>query len=239
MGLLDFIFTNICHICESAINEANVCKPCLAKIRYIQGRALCSRCGMPFGFYNLSFSAEYCGHLCGRCISGGYLFDMARSVAYYEGILRDMLHEFKYRGVLRLSRVLSHILIYNYPVEFDPVDVVIPVPLHLRKLRQREYNQVAVLGQELSKYIGSSFDPFVLRKQYDTRPQFEMKGEGERRRNVRGTFVIEDLRRIKGKSVLLLDDVFTTGSTLNECTGVLLKAGAGRVQVLTLMRTVH
>lgn len=164
---------------------------------------------------------------------------MARSVAYYEGILRDMLHEFKYRGVLRLSRVLSHILIYNYPVEFDPVDVVIPVPLHLRKLRQREYNQVAVLGQELSKYIGSSFDPFVLRKQYDTRPQFEMKGERERRRNVRGTFVIEDLRRIKGKSVLLLDDVFTTGSTLNECTGVLLKAGAGRVQVLTLMRTVH
>ena len=164
---------------------------------------------------------------------------MARSVAFYEGILRDMLHEFKYRGVIQLSKVLSNIMINNYPVEFDSVDVVIPVPLHLRKLRQREYNQVAVMGLELSRYIRSSFDPFVLRKLSDTRPQYEMKSEKERRKNVKGTFVIKDLLKIKGKSVLLLDDVFTTGSTLNECAGVLLKSGVKRVQVLTLMRTVH
>jgi ComF family protein len=177
-------------------------------------------------------------HLCGRCIMDKFYFERARSIAFYDGLLKDILHKFKYEGKLGLGRVLSSILIDNLPNDLDTPDIVVPVPLYIGRLRKREYNQSVILGERLAKYLRIPFDPFVLRRVRDTKPQFEIRGDAEKRKNVKGAFVVEKGERIKGESVLLIDDIFTSGSTINECSRVLLKAGASYVQVLTLARAV-
>lgn len=147
-----------------------------------------------------------------------------------------MIHEFKYEARLAHERVLSGFLLEHFPFKPDNFDTVVPVPLHINKLRGREYNQSAVLAQNIARWSGASYDPFGLKKIMDTRPQFELKNEEERRRNVKGAFAVPDSARFRGRALLLIDDVFTTGSTCDECAGVLLKSGASNVRVLTLAR---
>lgn len=231
--MLDFIFPNVCTFCESASKNGIVCDTCLANIEFVKGRAVCQRCGIPF----LAESTP--DHLCGRCLQDEfYFFNKARSVAFYDGLLRDMLHKFKYQGKLSFGAVLSHILIHNFPDDFDAVDEIVPVPLYIDRLRAREYNQSVILGSYLAKHLRVSFDPFILRRIRDTKPQFEIKGEDERRQNVKGAFSVVSSRKVRKKSILLIDDVFTTGSTINECARVLLGAGASQIQAVTLMRAV-
>ena len=237
--LLDLIFPKICSSCHSPARENLICDVCLSNIRLISGRKICSKCGHPFELANPIEDIRHEEHLCGRCLAGTYRFYRARSVAFYEGWLREILHRFKYRGKLGLGMVLSRILVEYYPTELDDIDLMVTVPLHIGKLRTREFNQSIVMVKGLAERIGVPLNAFALKRVKDTRPQYEMGNETERRRNVRGAFTIGDAEKVKGKSVLLLDDVFTTGSTLNECTRVLLKSGVVKVQVLTLMRAVN
>ncbi|HEX3036703.1 MAG TPA: ComF family protein [Thermodesulfobacteriota bacterium] len=230
--MLDFIFPNVCTFCESASKNGIVCDTCLADIEFMKGRAVCRRCGIPF------VAESTPDHLCGRCLQEEFYFDKARSVAFYDGLLRDMLHKFKYQGKLSFGSVLSRILIQNFPDDFDAVDDIVPVPLYINRLRSREYNQSVILGSHLAKHLTVSFNPFVLKRVRDTKPQFEIKSEDERRQNVKGAFSVLDSDKVRKKSILLIDDVFTTGSTIDECARVLLKAGASQVQAVTLMRAV-
>jgi predicted amidophosphoribosyltransferase len=108
--------------------------------------------------------------------------------------------------------------------------------MHISKLREREYNQSAVLAYGLARGIGVRCDLRAFRKIRDTRPQIEFKNEEERRRNVRGAFSVTSSGAFKDKSILLVDDVFTTGSTSDECARVILKSGAAGVSVFTLSR---
>jgi len=265
--MLDLIFPNTCPFCESVSKERSVCDACLANIRFIGEMAVCLRCGVPFDFAKLpdrgvsalvgtglsvcpndgqpqgvtpavSVDSTY-EHLCGRCLLGVFYFDRARSVAFYDGLLRDMLHRFKYEGRLNLGEVLSRILVKNFPHDLDGFELIVPVPLHIEKLRKREYNQSVILGMGLARQLRVSLDPFILNKIRETMPQFEITNEDERRRNVKGAFSVADAWKIREKSILLIDDVFTTGSTINECARVLFESGASRVQALTLMRAVQ
>jgi ComF family protein len=241
--MLDLVFPSVCLFCESVSERKTVCDICLSDIRFIKERVICLKCGVPFGFTpehtHKSSMDSVSGHLCGRCLLDEFYFHKARSVAFYEGLLRDILHKFKYEGKLNLGDVISDILIENFPNDLDEVDIIIPVPLHISKLRRREYNQSVVLGMNLAKHLKVSFNPFVLKKIRDTRPQVEIKNEDERRKNIKGAFSVVDSEKIRKRSVLLIDDVFTTGSTINECTRTLLGAGALRVQAITLMRAVQ
>lgn len=237
--ILDLIFPKMCSSCSSPSRENIICDVCLSNIRMISGRKICAGCGLPFGLDNPTEDIRYDEHLCGRCLTGTYYFKRARSVAFYEGWLREILHRFKYHGKLGLGRVLSRILADHYPSDLDDIDLIVAVPLHISKLRTREFNQSIVMAKDLAKRLKISFNPFALKKVNDTRPQYEMGNETERRRNVRGAFAVKDIGRVSGKSVLVLDDVFTTGSTLNECARVLLKSGVRKVQALTLMRAIN
>lgn len=230
--MLDLIFPNICPFCGSVSKKGIVCGVCLSDIKFIEGESICPKCGVPFRADSVP------DHLCGRCLLDEFHFHKARSVAFYGGLLRDMLHKFKYHGKLNLEAVLSRILTENFPDELDAADVIIPVPLYIDRLRSREYNQSAILGMNLAKYLRVSFDPFTLKRTRDTEPQVEMKNDAERRKNVKRAFAVTNPDKIRKKSVLLIDDVFTTGSTINECAGALLKAGASKVQIVTLMRAV-
>ena len=118
------------------------------------------------------------------------------------------------------------------------VDVIVPVPLHSTRLREREYNQSLLLAHRMSTYLKIPLNYTVLRRIRETPPQTSLT-KHERLKNLRRSFVVKTPQSLKGKSILLVDDVYTTGTTVNECAKVLDKAGAENVYVVTLARMIH
>ena len=216
----------------------SLCKACEDNVDYLEDISSCELCGVPLGYFSgrLSGAGKEDSHLCSKCLSGRYSFNKARSAALYQGALREMVHAFKYEGKLKTAQALSGIMLEHIPFDLQDFDVLVPVPLYITKLRQRQYNQSAVLASWIEKSSGLRADLRGLVKIRDTRPQIEIKDEAGRRRNVRGAFEIREGCSFKGLSVLLIDDVFTTGSTCDECSKTLLKSGALRVDVFTLSR---
>lgn len=241
--MLEILFPKLCSSCADPVSKSqNICSDCSDDIKCIQDWSYCSKCGVPFGFYssdneNYSPDIDHSNrNLCSKCLKDFYSFNRARSIAIYEGKVRDLIISFKYEGKLNRVNSLLEILFSNFPNDLDSFDTVVPVPLHIDKLRKREYNQSVILAQSVAKYKSVSCDLFGLKRIRDTRPQIEIANEGERRKNVKGAFSVSDSTVFKDKSVLLVDDVFTTGSTSDECSKMLLKSGAYKVQVLTLTR---
>ena len=160
---------------------------------------------------------------------------MARALGAYDGSLQDAIHRWKYQGKIALTSFFGEWMterLYHY---WDPnfFDLLIPVPLHPRRLRERGFNQALLLVKELSRRTGIPYGKKILQKGRPTVPQVNLNGV-EREKEVRGAFHLIGEEEVEGKSILLVDDVYTTGSTVNECSKVLLAAGAERVDVLTL-----
>lgn len=163
-------------------------------------------------------------------------FDRARSLFPFEGALRDALHGFKYEQRFDLARFfVGHLDVEARAMGF--FDIVIPVPLHSKRLRERGFNQAALIARPLARKMGCAYDVSVLKRSREVGPQVgrELK---DRLKAVKGIFEVTDQEKIKGKRVLLIDDVITTGSTVNECARVLKKAGVSLVDVLTIARTI-
>jgi ComF family protein len=160
---------------------------------------------------------------------------MARAVGYYEGPFREAIHRWKYEEKSFLTSFFGEKLTEGFRRYWDPdsIDLLIPVPLHPKRLRGRGFNQALLLVKELSRRTRIPYSKRLLRKRIPTPPQVNLSGK-EREKGVRGSFQIQREEEIGGKSILLVDDVYTTGATVNECSKVLLKAGAERVDVLTL-----
>jgi ComF family protein len=230
----DLIFPPVCPICQTLFDEKGedltICPNCHKAIRPVRP-PYCPRCGLPVP------SGDGAGHLCGLCLKERWYFEVHRTSGLYEGALKEAIHRFKYGGAFPLVRVFGdllqptfHILSQDYPV-----DVMVPVPLHIRRLRERGFNQALLLVRELSKRTGIPYEERALKKIKDTPVQIALK-KRERRKNLKGAFQVKDQGAIQGKAVLLVDDVYTTGATVNECSRALLQAGAERVAVLTVAR---
>ena len=172
--------------------------------------------------------------VCPWCRQSPRGFDSLRSPYKFEGPVREAIHALKYRGVRaaagELSRLLTDYLDRN-PVS---VDAVVPVPLHSRRLRSRGYNQSAHLARGIGRKLDLLVSEFLLLRTTDARPQVEAQSRDERRANVSGSFRCPE--DASGLTILLIDDVATTGSTLSECASALKDAGASRVYALTLAR---
>lgn len=151
--------------------------------------------------------------------------------------VRRAVHRFKYGRKVSYGKVLGGLMAESCKARFGRPDVIVPVPLHPKRLRWRGFNQAAVLGEAVSRSWSVPLEAFVLEKSRPTQPQTELTRK-ERQPNVRGAFEVNPRRTVKGRHVLLVDDVYTSGATVTECTRVLLRAGARTVQVLTLGRTV-
>jgi len=167
-------------------------------------------------------------------------FYMVRSVAFYIGPLKDALHAFKFRNKRVLSVPLAKMMMDflidpNSDIRTSEIDMIVPVPLSRKKKKVREYNQAELLGEELSKGTGIVMDDESLVRIKDTTPQFELSRE-ERLTNLKDAFFATD--KVTGRTVLLIDDIYTTGATVREAASALMKAGAKKVCVLTLARTV-
>ena len=189
----------------------------------------CPRCCLPVT------SGE--AHLCSRCLRERLSFEAHRSYGIYEGTLKEAIHRFKYQGERQLVKVFGDLLYPLFQTAFHdhPVDLIAPVPLHIKRLRERGFNQSLLLARALSKRTGIPYYGRLLKKIKHTPVQTELRGR-ERRKNVKGAFRAEDIEIIGGKTIVLVDDVYTTGATINECARTLLKAGAARVSAITLAR---
>ena len=155
------------------------------------------------------------------------------SYGRYEGVLRNLIHLFKYQNKFALAPSLAKLLLGIVPPN---VEVVIPVPLYVKKLQERKYNQSVLLGRELAKEIQVPLYVDVLKKIVPTPSQIELS-QVERQRNVLNIFSVEKSEKILGKNIVLLDDVYTTGATVEECKKMLLQAGAQNVSIVTLARS--
>lgn len=175
-------------------------------------------------------------HVCGPCRLRPPAFTEARSLFVYAPPLRDALHLLKYRGKVALARPLGDLMAEG----FEPpagLEAIVPVPLHPARLRDREFNQSLLLADRLSRRLGPPVAPMGLVRLHATAPQTELS-RSARLKNLRRAFAVPNPDRLAGKKVLLVDDVFTTGTTVNECAKALRRAGTGDVFVVTLARTI-
>lgn len=233
-GLTDLIYPKHCLVCKQSLkNKAAVdeliCRECWKKIK-LNLPPFCHFCGRQLD------KKTFTKHICPACVRKKVHFDRAFSPCSYEGIIKELIHEFKYKNKDYLGRTLTRPMIsfikeYNLPI--DHCDFIVPVPLHESRLREREFNQAEVL----SRHIGDEFNKEIfsagLMRHKPTKTQTELL-EHERFSNVKDSFLVKDAQKIKGKNILLVDDVLTTAATSSEAALALKNAGANIVFVLTL-----
>ena len=230
-SLLDFIYPPRCGVCFEFIEEPRpICAECEALLPKIS-HPMCVICGMPF------LGGE--DHACGACLDKRPPFDRARAAGIYSGSLRPAIIHFKFNRKIQLAKPLGKLMADTLLDELDPqeIDSIIPVPLHKKRLRWRGFNQALLLARELSALTGIWIDAYTLKRVRYTKPQTRLPHK-ERAENVKGAFNVERETFVRDRSILLVDDVATTGSTLIECAGVLKKAGARRIEALTAAKAV-
>ena len=236
-ALCDFILPPHCVVCEASIAgepDPWVCASCWASVDFVRP-PVCAQCGTPFSAPEDAIGAV--SHRCGRCVTRPPHYERARAVGLYEGALRQVIHTMKYRPVFALVRPLAELMSTWFAVYWGQriPDALVPVPLHRLRLRRREFDQAQALAGELGRQVGVSVWSDTLIRHVSTRSQIGL-GAVERRRNIRGAFWVAPRRPCRGKSLLLIDDVYTTGATALECARVLKRAGAARVDVYTVAR---
>ena len=201
-----------------------------SQLQFIEA-PFCKTCGIPFSF---EISSDT---LCAACMDREPVFDCARSAVTYNDASRKLVIGFKYGDRLHAIHTFVPWMMRAGQPLIDAADVIMPVPLHPRRLRERRFNQSALLAQNIAKRNAKLYMPDALLRVRHTVPQKGLKAK-ERDQNVRGAFAVPPLKIdiIKGRHVLLIDDVYTTGATLNECARILKQAKAASVNVLTIAR---
>ena len=228
--LLSLFFPAHCAGCGRAVGEnIDFCHECEATIEYIRAPR-CEVCSQPYYGDMAEFN-------CPNCRSEAFSFDCAVAVVLSRGPVRDIVHRLKYAHEMWLARVLGALLVRGLRderLDIIAFDGIAPVPLHPRRLREREFNQAALLASELSRTSGIPvIEPLARRRDTTTQTQLDRKG---RRQNLRDAFIMRKNVDVTDKNLLLVDDVLTTGSTLDACAAVLLEAGASSVRALTVAR---
>ena len=171
---------------------------------------------------------------CRRCRAIRPSFRAVRSVFVYEAAARDAVHALKFRGLSAIASSMAALMAERLVDWSPPVDAIVPVPLAGSRRRQRGYNQSELLAKELSRLTAVPLAPRALIRPRSSSPQYRLSNRDERRRNVCGVF--SSGKRVPRGSVLLVDDVMTTGATLDACARVLIEAGTGPVFGLTFAR---
>ena len=220
-SLLDLLFPLRCLGCGK--EGSLLCRSCSDGLPRVR-QPICRCCG----------TSVRAGTLCPSCLSHPLSIDGIRSVLLFGGITRQAIHGLKYGHLKAIAAPLGDLLagfMRAYPL---PGDVLVPVPLHAGRLRERGYNQAALLAKEVGRLNGLPVGEGWLVRRRDTERQAKAPSAAERRSNVQGAFTAP--RELHGESLLLIDDVCTTGATLDACASALKAAGAGPVWGLTVAR---
>ncbi len=224
-ALLDLVFPPRCAGCGQ-LGHDWFCARCIASLRRMTP-PICARCGdeLPGDEATCAACAR---HPLPDALAG------IRSVARYDGPLRAAIHALKYDGRTVLAEPLGLLLARELAAMAGPFALIVPVPLHPRRERERGYNQSALLAAVVARQTGIAVDCGLLTRARDTHPQVSMKSADARRTNIAGAFRSE--RALAGESIVLIDDVATTGATLADCARALAAHGGGKIWGLTLAR---
>lgn len=230
-GLSAVLFPPVCGMCQSpmASQAALVCPPCVKSLKPVP-TPICSHCGLP-----VTGCEPHGAEVCLACLAKPPAYRKARFGFVYEGELRKALLRLKFYEAIHLGRALSDFLsqAFHRYYTLDEFDLIVPMPMHPKRLFQRGFNQVVVMGKRLSVQTGIPLDRTSFQKVKDTPPQVGLS-RSRRAENVRGSFAVTRRGKIAKRSILLLDDVSTTGATVAEASRTLLQGGAETVQVLVL-----
>jgi len=219
---VDFLFPRWCVGCSR--EGGFLCDLCRQSLPRITPQ-LCPKCCRP----------QPGGELCPDCISWQAQIDGIRSPFQFDGVIRQAIHQLKYRNLRALATPLGRLLQEYLATNPIPVEVLVPVPLHPKRLRERGYNQSGLLARELGKLANLPVVDDCLIRQKHTPPQARASTRDERKNNVAGAFTCHD-QRLNNKAVLLIDDVSTSGATINACAATLKSSGASSVWGLVLAK---
>ncbi|MBL7170394.1 MAG: ComF family protein [Candidatus Omnitrophica bacterium] len=227
--LLDLFYPRFCFSCQDKIKDRGavyLCAKCISSVDTI-GEHVCPVCGRHGSI-----------DICPSCWEERPPYKMARAAGFYEGILKEGIHRLKYNGHVHFVPTLARFLIHAFKKEKEwrgEIDLVIPVPMDRRRERERGFNQSRLLAKYFSKNLSFPCKGDILRKVKKTLPQVNLTRE-KRLVNLAGAFYLNPGESLSGKGILLIDDVYTTGATVTECSNTLLRGGARDVNVLTLAR---
>jgi ComF family protein len=233
-GAAGLVLPRRCLACGTPVaGDGALCAECWPAVRFL-GPPLCAVCGYPFEF------DPGAGALCGSCAAQLPVFDRARSVFVYDSASRGPLLAFKHADRTDAAPTFARLLAVAAADLLPDADVIVPVPLHRRRLLARRFNQSALLAQALGRETKINAIPDLLVRKWHTPSQGGLSASA-RRRNVAGAFAVRKgmADAAGGATVLLVDDVFTTGATVGACATALRRAGAAAVDVITLARVVR
>ena len=229
--IIDFIFPPQCYICGKMLHdEDGLCFECLSKINFITNPR-CYCCGRPFEF-KLPQNGKSKNLLCPKCLTKKPKFDRCISAVRYDDTSKKIILPFKHGDKTQLAKFMGKIM-FNVGKELlKDTDIIIPVPIHFTRLLKRKYNQASLIGNIISKLSKKNIQHNNLVRIVATKSQGHLN-KTQRKQNIHNAFMIRAPQEIKGKNILLIDDVYTTGVTVNECAKTLKKNGAKKVFVLT------
>lgn len=229
--IIDFLLPRLCCGCGDRVSDSQelVCNSCIESIPPLR-LPICKTCGCP----DATVKSEM---KCTNCPAGKIWFSSARGVTAFSGVAQTMVAKIKYQQRVEYAPLLAKAMVVEFVNGGRKADIIVPVPLHSTRLRERGFNQSAILAQYFADYFPLPMLKDGLVRQKPTPTQTRLK-KGERRKNVAGAFKCCDGDAIQGKNVLLMDDVYTTGSTLNECARVIMESGATSVHCLAYARAV-
>jgi ComF family protein len=230
-AVLDLLFPPLCIACRAPVGQAGFCAECWSGISFLDGPG-CACCGLPFA---VALEGD---NLCAGCLTTQPAFDTARAILAYDEKSRGAILALKHADRLDLVPGFARWLSRTGRTVLENSDLVIPVPLHPFRLWRRRYNQSAELARRLARDWRLAYEPAALIRSRPTASQGAMASARARRRNVLGAFKVPEPHRVAGRRILLLDDVLTTGATVEACARALKRAGAARVDVLVLARVV-
>jgi len=231
IGLMDQFLPPRCLSCGAGAQEAGrICSDCWKILDFLQGPA-CGCCGFPFDFGHLAED-----FLCGACLVKTPSFDRARAALRYDDGSKRMIIAFKHSDRTDYADFFAQLLIQANQGSNLSNAIVIPVPLHKKRLGGRRYNQAALMAGRFAEKKALPYIPDMILRQKHTPPQ--QGNYGHRKRNLAGAFRVKDKYngRIKGRRIVLIDDVYTTGATAGACARILKHAGAEAVEILTVAR---
>nr|WP_277622706.1 ComF family protein [Sphingomonas telluris] len=226
-AVLDFALPPRCAGCGAIVADVHsFCGDCWSQVEFL-GESGCMTCGMPLE----ATDAE----LCGVCVAKPPRIERTRSAVAYDELSRSIAIRLKYGRKVALARTMARFMAPLVRPEHDPV--LVPVPLHRGRLWQRGFNQSLLVANEIARATGLRSEARLLRRTRST-PALKGMSIAQRRKTVAGAFAVDPAADLQGRTVVLVDDVLTTGSTANACAKVLKKAGAARIELVSWARVI-
>lgn len=227
---IDYIFPSRCISCKKLTDSSfGVCSDCFIDLNFIS-KPYCSKCGRPFEFEIKK------RNLCSSCVVNKPNYELARSLFKFDEYSKKLVHDFKYNDSISNAGIFARLILARYKSDFVDIDFIVPVPMNRFKRVFRRYNPAQILALELSKQMGIKMLPDLLIKKKWTKPQVSLT-KSEREKNLKGSIIYNQRYECRNSSVLLVDDVRTTGTTSKICVSVLKSNNISSVKLVTIGST--